>query len=65
MHRAALVSLFLIFLVPTAGHTQTWQEFVSIEDRFRVYFPGDPMLEEIMYMVESEAIFADDVTIPA
>ena len=59
MRHAALVSLFLIFLVPSAGHTQTWQEFVSIEDRFRVYFPDQPMPEEIMYMIE------DDVMIPA
>ncbi len=59
MRHSALVSLFLIFLVPTAGHTQAWQEFVTIEDRFRVYFPDQPMVEEITYMIE------DDVTIPA
>ena len=59
MRHAALVSLCLIFLVPTAGHTQAWQEFVTIEDRFRVYFPDEPMAEEIMYMIE------DDVAIPA
>jgi hypothetical protein len=59
MRHAALVSLFLIILVPNAGHTQAWQEFVSAEDRFRVYFPDEPMVEEITYMIE------DGVTIPA
>lgn len=58
MRHAALVSLCLIFL-PIAGHTQAWQEFVSAEDHFRVYFPVAPASEEISYMIE------DDMTIAA
>ncbi len=59
MRNATLASLFLIFLLPTAGHTQSWQEFVSVEDRVRVYFPDEPTLEEIAYAIE------DDREIPA
>ena len=52
MRHAALVFFCLILLFPTAGHTQAWQEFVSVEDRFRVYFPDTPTPEEITYAIE-------------
>lgn len=59
MYRIGLFLLGLAVLAPTASHGQNWQEFEDLNDRFSVNFPGEPMVEEISYMLE------DGMTIPA
>jgi hypothetical protein len=59
MYRIGLLLLGLATLIPTASHGQNWREFEDLEDRFSVNFPGEPVVEEISYMLE------DGMTIPA
>lgn len=40
--------------VAAAGHAQDWMEFVSIEDGFRVDFPGQPRVQQTTWMSEYE-----------
>jgi hypothetical protein len=56
-----LISLFLGLLLFASGaaRAQEWQEFTSIEDRFHINFPGQPVLDIVDYLSE------DGVTIPA
>jgi hypothetical protein len=56
-----LISLFgaLLLFAPAAAAAQDWQEFISIEDRLHINFPGQPTLENVTY--ESE----DGMALPA
>ena len=37
-------------------HAQGWTEFESLEDSFRVNFPAEPVIEQIEYLSEFDAI---------
>jgi len=47
---ALLLPVLLAF--PGIAAAQNWQQFKSIEDRFSVNFPGDPILEEVTFTAE-------------
>ncbi len=48
-------TLTAVLLFSGALHAQTWIEYVSLDDRFIVNFPGDPQVTEITYTSELDA----------
>jgi hypothetical protein len=51
MSRFALL-LSALLALPVTAAAQNWQQFKSIEDRFSVNFPGDPVLSETTFTAE-------------
>ena len=48
MRRAALI-LFFLTLLPSAVVAQEWTEFTSVEDGFKIAFPGQPQVQPTTY----------------
>ncbi|HEY5622918.1 MAG TPA: hypothetical protein VIV14_04080 [Gammaproteobacteria bacterium] len=52
--RSIAAVIVLLAAVPAAA--QSWVQFESLEDRFRVNFPAEPIVEPIEYLSEFDAI---------
>lgn len=59
MRHAALAPLLALLLFPASALAQSWEEFRSVEDRARIYFPGEASVEVVDITLE------DGMTIPA
>jgi len=53
---AALLPIALSFGLVGAAHGQAWIKYVSDKDGFLVNFPGEPQVEQVDYVTESNAI---------
>lgn len=52
-----LLCALVVSLSPHAATAQSWFEYVSLEDRFGVNFPVEPVIEAFEYESEFQAIF--------
>jgi hypothetical protein len=47
--RVGTLLLALLIAIPTAAAAQAWEEFTSLQDGFRLNFPGQPKVTEISW----------------
>ena len=59
MRFTSLIPAVVALIVSSPVFAQGWQEFISIEDRFGVNFPGEPTVQDITYVTE------DGMSLPA
>jgi hypothetical protein len=56
MQICRFVSLIIALLAAHPAASQGWFQFESLEDRFRVNFPAEPIVEQVEYLSEFDAI---------
>ena len=47
--RAGTLLLALLIVIPTTATAQAWEEYTSLQDGFRLNFPGQPKVTEISW----------------
>jgi hypothetical protein len=56
MRVGPIIAVLALVFAASAASAQDWIEYVSAQDRFRVNFPGQPNIENVMHETECAAI---------